>query len=382
MQAANINRSPMHLIGQFDHPFRGAELAHLDLADLLSPHRPVNIWSTAPPHPSLKMHKGMAVQTIAPYLGRYPRGGTLIAAGVHFDLGVWLKLGAFDRVILVCNIPNNTAILDRVHQVYEALGRMPELSYVSEVQKISVGLPGIVHPVPMQLADFWALERRYESKPYDRLCLGRLSRDVLQKHDPRDVALYRSLSARGMTVRIVGGTCLRPQLGELTGIELLPEGALSPLELLAGLDIYFYRTGPTTEMFGRVIWDAMASGLPLVLQAHGGYSAWIEHGKHAILVESQEQAYAAIKALSEQPEDVLEPSHLTMACVLLVSLIATDSFIAPNAADWTGCPLESSGTLNRPEGLMVMLIYDASADSSSPGKKSVDSCSIAAGLKS
>ena len=292
--------NPIHLVGQFDHPFRGAELAQLDLAGFLAEHRPVELWSTTAAHAAFRRHHGIEIRQISPFHGVYPQGGTLILGGVHFDAGMWLSLGKFRRILLICNVPNNTAVLNRVEQILQITQSLPELVYVSEVQKLSVGLAGFVHPVPMKLDAFWAMHRRYDDKPLTEIRIGRLSRDVIQKHDANDIALYQSWSARGIKVRIVGGTCLATRLFGDPNIELLPEGALSPLELLASLDVYFYRTGSTVEMFGRVIWDAMASGLPVVAQTHGGYAAWLEQGRDVWLVNSQEQAYNAVLACGEQ----------------------------------------------------------------------------------
>ena len=141
---------PIHLVGQFDHPFRGAELAQLDLADYLIKHRPVELWSTTATHAAFRRHQGMNVRQISPFHGVYPQGGTLVLGGVHFDMGIWLTLGKFRRIVLICNVPNNTAVLDRVEQILQITQGLPELVYVSEVQKLSVGLAGFVHPVPMK----------------------------------------------------------------------------------------------------------------------------------------------------------------------------------------------------------------------------------------
>ncbi len=301
MNTAVNNLSKIHLLGQFDHAFRGAELALLDLADLLVPHREVCLWSVAAPHPSLRNHRGKAVRQLSPYNGIFPKGDTLVIGGIHFDLGPWLAYGRYQRILLICNIPNNQQLLLQIEAIRQATGKMPELIYVSAMQKLSVGLPGVVHPVPMNLDTFWAMQRPSQDnqngspKP---LLVGRMSRDSLSKHDPQDAALYRSLSARGFRLRIVGGMCLKPALARDDNIELLPEGAMPAYELLKGLDLFFYRTGAAAETFGRVIWEAMASGLPVVAQAHGGYSAWLQNGQHAVLVHTQEQAFDALMALA------------------------------------------------------------------------------------
>lgn len=298
MSTTKLHSEVLHLVGQFDHPYRGAELAHLDLAAYLTEHCEVGVWSTTLVHPSFLQRTGGSIRQIVPFQGAYPRGGVLVLCGVHFDMGTWLELGQFRRVILICNIPSAPSVFQRIKQVERATRQRPELVFVSESQKVSLGLEGFMHPVPMRLQPMWAISRRYESKPLDSIRIGRMSRDVLQKHDLSDVQLYRSWAARGLRVIIVGGTCLSSMLGNEPNVELLPEGALMPQELLAELDIFFYRTGASTEMFGRVIWDAMASGLPVVAQAHGGYAAWLRPGQDALLVGNSEQAYDVVMTLA------------------------------------------------------------------------------------
>jgi glycosyltransferase involved in cell wall biosynthesis len=124
---------------------------------------------------------------------------------------------------------------------------------------------------------------------------------VIEKHDPQDAALYRMLAARGTRVRLMGGTCLRPWLHGVPGIELLEAGAEPVAEFLASLDIFFYRTGTFIEPYGRVVLEAMASGLPVVVAANGGYAEQITPGVDGIPFNSQEQALTALLALVAQP---------------------------------------------------------------------------------
>jgi glycosyltransferase involved in cell wall biosynthesis len=132
--------------------------------------------------------------------------------------------------------------------------------------------------------------------------VGRVSRDTLEKHHQDDPALYKMLAAYGMRVRIMGGTCLLPALAGVPGIELLPAGALPVAEFYNGLDAMLYRTGVQTEPYGRVVFEAMASALPVVAGAHGGYAQYIEQGRDGLLVRTQEEALEAVRTLAAKPE--------------------------------------------------------------------------------
>jgi glycosyltransferase involved in cell wall biosynthesis len=132
--------------------------------------------------------------------------------------------------------------------------------------------------------------------------VGRLSRDVIEKHDPQDAAVYRMLAARGCRVRIMGGTCLAPWLHGVDGVDLLPACAEPAEQFLRTLDIFFYRTGSFVEPYGRVVLEAMASGLPVVVSAEGGFAEQIQQGEHGLLVGTQEAAVRALELLVARPE--------------------------------------------------------------------------------
>src|SRR5690606_34590192 len=127
--------------------------------------------------------------------------------------------------------------------------------------------------------------------------VGRLSRDAMDKHHPDDPALYRMLASRGIRGRIMGGPCLEPALRGVEGVELLAAGAEPATGFYRSLDVFLDRTGASTEAYGRVVAEAMATGLPVVAQARGGYAEVLENDVSGFLFHAQEAAYAAVLAL-------------------------------------------------------------------------------------
>ena len=293
--------TPLHLLGRFTQAFTGAERELLDIQRLIGNRRAVKLWSDMPLHPS---YAGQGVTTIQPFAKQFPNGGTLLIAGVHLQPGIWLKYARFDRVVLLYNLANHGQLFASIEAVRNATGRDPELVFVSHMLQQSVGLPGTVIRSLMDITPFLAVAgKRFQSQPkLGALTIGRISRDSLDKHHPDDVALYRQLASRGFKVRIMGGTCLTPGLGQIAGVELLPAGVQGAADFYASLDIFFYRTGTSTEAYGRVVIEAMAAGLPVVAHARGGYAEVIEHNVSGVLFDSQEQAYDSLMRIGESAD--------------------------------------------------------------------------------
>ena len=282
----------LHIVGHFDDPHTGAERSLPDLAAALRGRRICRLWSDIAPHP---VFAALGVRAIDLSTGAIPRGGSLLVGGVHVQLGPWLEQAGLRHVTLRYNLPNHLRLFDAITRIREGTGRDPDLVFVSRAMQLSVGLPGRVEPSLIRIEAFLDIAVERPERP---VTVGRLSRDVIEKHDPQDLAVYRALAARGMRVRVMGGTCLGKWLDGVAGIELLPVGGQDPVSFLASLDIFFYRTGTFIEPYGRVVMEAMASALPVVAAANGGFAEQIRHGVDGFLVQTQEQALQALAVLA------------------------------------------------------------------------------------
>ncbi len=289
-------RSVLHLVGRFDDPYTGAERELPDLAGAMQGRRETMLWSVVPPHP---VFAAQGVRVISATQGEFPSGGLLLLGGVHVRLGSWLEQARPARIALRYNLPNHQRLFDAIARIRAATDVEPELLFASTALQLSVGLPGRVEPSLIRLDPF--LQSPVERPERAFVTVGRVSRDVIEKHDPQDAALYRMLAARGIRVRIMGGTCLRPWLGDVPGVELLQSGAEEVARFLQSLDVFFYRTGSFTEPYGRVVLEAMASGLPVVVAANGGYAEQITPGVDGIPIQRQEEALHALQTLACQP---------------------------------------------------------------------------------
>jgi len=86
-------------------------------------------------------------------------------------------------------------------------------------------------------------------------------------------------------------------LAGVNGVELLPAGHESMASFCGSLDAFFYRTGASREAYGRVVLEAMAAGLPVVVHELGGYAEVIEQGVSGYIIQNQEEAYDSMMAL-------------------------------------------------------------------------------------
>lgn len=295
--AADSEQTVLHVVGRFDDPHTGAERSLPDLAQALLGLRETVLWSDVPVHADFAAR---GVRRLLAGQGQFPSGGMLLIGGVHVELGEWLEQARPHRVALRYNLPNHQRLFEAIARIRSATGMEPELIFVSAALQSSVGLRGRVEPSLIRLDSY--LQCALPRPVREAVSIGRLSRDVIEKHDPRDLAVYRMLAARGYRVRVMGGSCLAPQLGDVAGVELLPAGAEPASVFLQSLDIFFYRTGSFVEPYGRVVLEAMASGLPVVVAADGGFAEQISQGTDGIVVQTQEQALQALGLLAGQPE--------------------------------------------------------------------------------
>jgi glycosyltransferase involved in cell wall biosynthesis len=128
--------------------------------------------------------------------------------------------------------------------------------------------------------------------------VGRYSRDNASKHHAEDPELWRTLAAMGFRVRLMGATCLQPALAGVANIELLPAGAEVAGDFLRTLDAFVYRTADNWfEAFGRVVFEAMAAGAPVVCGRRGGFTDYLTQGHSALLADSTREFVAAAQAL-------------------------------------------------------------------------------------
>ena len=281
----------IHIVNPLWDACGGADWRAVETWKLLHSRGNVTLWSEYEPHP--RFERTAPVRRIEPWKLAFPRGGTLVFVGVYFRIGHWVRFARPRRVVVLYN----TAQPDRLRKNLTRIascGRTAEVVYTSHTLRRLERGHGPVLESPIDLARFVYRERS-SGRPFT---VGRLSRDTPTKHHEEDVALWKALAAEGMRVRIMGGTCLAAALAGVANVELLPAGAEDAVRFLHSLDCFVYRTSDRwLEAFGRVVIEAMATGLPVVCGDRGGYVDYVTHGRDGFVVASTGHAIDAIRGL-------------------------------------------------------------------------------------
>jgi glycosyltransferase involved in cell wall biosynthesis len=291
-----VLRPTIHLVNPLVDAFGGSERRTLNYFSLLGPHADVTLWAEGEPHAQFA---GLPLRRLDPTRNELPRGGMLVLVGIYVERAHWLTRARPERLIVIYN----TIELFRLRRLLEYMTGAglphPELVCCSETLRASTQLPGFVD---WGVYDFNAFAPPHHAPDDGPFTVGRLSRDDEHKHHPQDLRLYRDLAERGMKVRLMGATVLRERLGNVPSIELLPAGAVAAPDFLRSLDAFVYRTGPMrSEPAGRIVVEAMACELPVVVGRNGGYCELIDHGSNGFIFDTHREAIGYVDALRADP---------------------------------------------------------------------------------
>ncbi len=287
----------LHLINPLRNPFGGSEWRVLEMRRLLEPHVSLEVWGARNAAPSLLHAAGARI--LRPVLGQFPRRGTLVFVGTYFSVGRWVALAAPRRVVVIFNTDQPRWLRDNLARIARS-GCQAEVVYTSHALRERHRGHGPVVESPIDMAHFtWRDPAHLAPRSFT---VGRHSRDEPTKHHADDPALYRRLAAAGVRVRLMGATCLAGALAGTPGVEILPEGAMPALAFLRSLDAFVYRTSATWyEAFGRVVFEAMAAGVPVTCAPEGGYAGYLDAGRDALVATGSDALFDAVMAMRDDP---------------------------------------------------------------------------------
>lgn len=282
----------VHLFNPLVNFAGGSEQRTVELFRILDEVAEVNIWTNREPHP--KFYGQYPIRRLAPPAS-FPTSGVFVFVGAFFPVGDWMSHAKPKRVVVVHNT-------DEPHHLRNLASHFAAIDYppievlyaTSQLFDRTPEFPGIVQESPIDLDRFTPAESRN-----GHFTIGRMSRADRLKHHPEDIEIYRQLAATGVRVRIMGGTGLDTE----GNIEVIPSDSIPAPAFLQSLDCFYYRTHPSWfETYGRVVFEAMACGLPVVAEARHGYAEQLTSGRDCVLVRDAEEAMSAIMEIRANPE--------------------------------------------------------------------------------
>lgn len=289
----------VHLINPFENAFGGSERRTLSLAGLLQGKCNLKVWSLQKPDFRLKTDASITPVDVSKL--RFPKGGTLVFVGSYFEVPTWVSVARPERVILVYNIPYPPHVQGNLY-VLRAYG-IPRIDVVVAGQSLAEH----VRPLGCEpnFEPSWIDIRRFspsKARPDRPFTVGRLSRDVVDKFHHEDPKLFRELAEAGVKVRLMGATCIANPIGPHPNLEVLPAGAMPAEKFLSTIDALVYRTSTQwTEAWGRVVGEAMAMGMPVILEDRIGFCEVLTHDKDALIFRSTSESMEHVLALRADP---------------------------------------------------------------------------------
>jgi len=289
----HVGRRParVHLVNPLWDPSGGGDWRTIETWRMLGRHVDTQLWSEYSPAPAFAHYP---VRALRPWRLCFPRDGTLVFVGTYFRVGHWTRWGSYERVVIIYNTDQPGRLAKNVERL-ELAGHRVEVVYTSRALRKRHRGRGRVLESPIDV------DRFRPRSPVDRphpFTVGRMSRDIRSKHHEDDPRLWRALAATGCLVRLMGATCLAGDLGAVENIELLPAGAEDPAAFLRSLDCFVYRTSARWfEAYGRVVMEAMATGLPVDAGERGGYVDRLREGVNARLFACTAEAIVQVLSL-------------------------------------------------------------------------------------
>jgi glycosyltransferase involved in cell wall biosynthesis len=145
--------------------------------------------------------------------------------------------------------------------------------------------------------------RPLDHRPVETFVVGRLSRPAAEKFAPR---MWRILGRvrPPMAARVMGwDASIQQRVGRPPQwAECLPAGAERAGDFLARLHCFVHAADGAIENWPRVGLEAMATGVPLVVDNRGGWTEMIRHGQTGLLCNDEDEMVEEISRLARDSQ--------------------------------------------------------------------------------
>ncbi len=288
-----MKRKIIHLINALWSANSGSETHTLRLYEILSRVADVTLWSQFKVAPEIS--RDYSVSIIDPKRLRFPKSGTFVFVGTYFSYGRWPILTRPDRIIALYNTDDSYLFKNNLKRLRWPHLPDVEILYASDELAAGFGEPGVVELSPIDLDRFSPGPAHEHGGAIGsnarKFTVGRLTRDEPEKHYPADAAFYDELIDLEFRVRIMGGMSFRERLRDESQVEIMPPLSEEAVAFIRKLDCFYYRTHESWyEPYGRVIFEAMACGIPVIAHRAGGYAKYITHGLNGFLFDEEHEA--------------------------------------------------------------------------------------------
>jgi len=301
----------VHLINPFENAFGGSELRTLSLASILEGVADVKLWSLGQPDSRLRSSRAIVPVDLAK--ARFPRSGTFVFVGAYYPIPMWVSVARPERAVLVYNVPYAPHLRGNLQllETYE----VPRIDVVVAAESLATHSRELGYEPTFEPS--WIDFKRFapiQSCPERPFTVGRHSRDVLEKFHEDDPALFLRLAEAGVRVRLMGATCIAGSMANHPNITILPSGAMPPEKFLGGLDAFLYRTHDVwNEAWGRAVVEAVAMGIPTILDKRVGALEMLEGGDGALVFKDSEEAFAHVIRLRDDSDFARRLAEKAMA---------------------------------------------------------------------
>ncbi len=160
----------------------------------------------------------------------------------------------------------------------------------------------IMMPPCIQTSKYTNIKRYYDK---DKIVIGKVSNDNKEKFPSDLIDIFEEVqnkSKKEISFYIIGGNKYYQDAHLKLKNLIMPEVGSIPIEnIYADIDILVYKTD-VVETWGRVVTEAMASGLAIVAENKGGIIEQINHNENGFLCSTNEQFVSYTCNLIENDE--------------------------------------------------------------------------------
>ena len=292
--------APLHLVGPGGDPAADDVWMTRRLGDLLAPLEPIR-WQSPDREREPPRWRHLQQHAIEPATGRRPQAGVVVLAGVECDTDAWLR-DPIDRVLVFMLSAAPSVYLERLRRIAADGARSVTLVFDSNAKARRFGREALVVPPPIDLSEFPDDPIREHAVAAATMRIATVGQDGRRVTVADDLDLLLAIAERAGKLLLLDPGPLRYHVGMSPAVQCIARGERTLAQFLGDADVYLHRVRPWwTEDAGRVLFGAMALGVPVLCPRESIYAECIDDGVDGWLYDDDAAALSAIDALRAEP---------------------------------------------------------------------------------